>query len=84
MLLFPIIWPSKKILRERKSIPLLVIHGENDPVVPLSEGKHVYELARDPKEFWLSPGNGHTQALGELGAEFRPKIEAFLNRSIAN
>jgi fermentation-respiration switch protein FrsA (DUF1100 family) len=33
-------------------IPLLVIQGEEDPVVPLKFGEKIYELAREPKTFW--------------------------------
>ncbi|WP_039948226.1 alpha/beta hydrolase [Leptospira fainei] len=40
-------------------VPLLVIHGTNDPVVPFDNGKEVFRLASDPKIFWEIRGGGH-------------------------
>ena len=44
-------------------IPLLLIHGDHDPVVPFHHSQELFALARDPKELWIVPGAGHTQAL---------------------
>ncbi|MGA9031180.1 MAG: alpha/beta fold hydrolase [Sulfuricaulis sp.] len=43
-------------------IPLLVIHGDHDAIVPLHHGQRLYELAREPKQLWVVPGGGHIQA----------------------
>jgi fermentation-respiration switch protein FrsA (DUF1100 family) len=43
-------------------IPLLVIHGDRDAIVPLHHGQRLYELAREPKQLWVVPGGGHIQA----------------------
>ena len=43
-------------------IPLLVIHGDHDPIVPLHHGQQLYDLAREPKQLWVIPGGGHIQA----------------------
>jgi fermentation-respiration switch protein FrsA (DUF1100 family) len=45
----PRVWP----------LPILVIHGDHDPVIPLSFGKEIFELAREPKEMLIIPGGGH-------------------------
>jgi fermentation-respiration switch protein FrsA (DUF1100 family) len=39
--------------------PVLVIHGENDTVVPISLGEQLYGLARMPKPFVRVAGDGH-------------------------
>jgi fermentation-respiration switch protein FrsA (DUF1100 family) len=44
-------------------IPLLLIHGDQDQVVPLRHSQELFDLARDPKELWIVPGAGHTQSL---------------------
>ncbi|HEY6093966.1 MAG TPA: alpha/beta hydrolase [Gallionellaceae bacterium] len=43
-------------------IPLLLIHGDKDVVVPLHHGQALFAAAAQPKEFWLVPGGGHIEA----------------------
>jgi fermentation-respiration switch protein FrsA (DUF1100 family) len=43
----------------RRNFPLLVIHAENDTIIPLELGQEVFELASKPKEFLLVPGIDH-------------------------
>jgi len=47
--------------------PLLVMHGEQDSVVPIELGKRLFELAPEPKRFVTFPAGGHVN-LFELGA----------------
>ncbi|MDO3379839.1 alpha/beta hydrolase [Geoalkalibacter halelectricus] len=42
--------------------PLLVIHGEQDKVVPWAMGKTLYERAPEPKRFHSVPEAGHSDA----------------------
>ena len=39
--------------------PLLILHGEEDDIVPVSEGREVFGLANAPKEIKTFPGAGH-------------------------
>jgi uncharacterized protein len=39
-------------------VPLLILHGERDPVIPVAMGKELYRLANEPKRIVLFP-NGH-------------------------
>ena len=48
---------------EVSPMPLLLIHGENDAVVPPHHSRELHELAGEPKELWLAPAAGHIQAL---------------------
>ncbi len=43
-------------------IPLLIIHGDQDPIVPVNHAKRLFELAREPKQLWIVSGGGHIQA----------------------
>jgi hypothetical protein len=40
-------------------IPLLILHGERDEVVPFAQGRRVFEAAPGPKRFYAIPGAGH-------------------------
>jgi uncharacterized protein len=44
--------------------PVLVVHGENDTVVPISLGERLYGLVRMPKRLVRVAGAGHN----DLGA----------------
>lgn len=39
--------------------PLLVIHGTQDHMIPVSHGIRVYEAAGEPKQLWLGEGADH-------------------------
>jgi len=75
--------PAKLILR-RPSVPLLQLHATGDPIVPYAEGRRLYGLAPGPKEFWDVPGNGHTEAFGIQGAEFRPRLLKWLDVALSS
>jgi hypothetical protein len=40
--------------------PLLVIHGEDDEIIPVAMGRAVYAAANGPKELVTFPGAGHS------------------------
>jgi fermentation-respiration switch protein FrsA (DUF1100 family) len=40
--------------------PLLVVHGEEDDVIPVAMGRAVYAAANGPKEIVTFPGAGHS------------------------
>jgi fermentation-respiration switch protein FrsA (DUF1100 family) len=46
-----------KITRLR--VPLLVLHGEDDEIVPLAQGRRLFAAAPEPKRFFAIPGAGH-------------------------
>lgn len=41
-------------------IPLLVLHGERDGVIPIAMGRQLFALANDPKRFAAFPNGGHS------------------------
>jgi pimeloyl-ACP methyl ester carboxylesterase len=62
------------------SIPFLVIHGEADANIPVSEGVGLYDAAAEPKQLCLIPKANH---LFTSTAHFKKLIRAFLDH-IAN
>jgi fermentation-respiration switch protein FrsA (DUF1100 family) len=55
--------------------PLLVLHGEQDRVVPIGFGEKLFELANEPKRMQRFPRGGHVN-LDDYGA--MPVIKDFL------
>jgi fermentation-respiration switch protein FrsA (DUF1100 family) len=71
-LTWPLQYPLSWLVSDRYSpakavsgispIPLLIIQGDHDPIVPVGHGRRLFELAREPKQLWIVPGGGHIQA----------------------
>ena len=59
-------------------IPLLLIHGERDSIVPAHHSQILFESAQEPKALWSIPDAGHIQAL--RNAPVRKRLAEFLQR----
>lgn len=46
-------------------IPLLIIHGTKDSIVPYHHAELLFQAARSPKNLWTLEGGGHIAALSE-------------------
>jgi alpha-beta hydrolase superfamily lysophospholipase len=44
-------------------LPLLILHGDQDRIVPVHYGKILYDAALEPKQLWIVPGAGHIQTM---------------------
>src|SRR6201995_5250918 len=51
----------------RGNVPLLIMHGENDPAIPIRFGERLFGMANEPKQFVRFPGGGH-ENLDDFGA----------------
>lgn len=71
-LTWPLQWPLSltidndysplPVVSKISPIPLLIIHGDRDQVVPLSHGQALFATAAQPKEMWVVEGGGHIEA----------------------
>jgi len=87
---WPFQWPLSLLVSDRyrprddiakiAPIPVLIIHGTTDPVVPYSHALTLYVAAHEPKTIWTIPGAGHTSAFGRYGEIYRPRLVAFLDQ----
>lgn len=83
----PLAWPASWTVGDDYSperwigsvapVPVVVIHGTKDPVVPFSHGERLYRLAGQPKGFWKVEGGGHATAL--LLPDVRSRLLGFLD-----
>ncbi|MGH2699492.1 MAG: alpha/beta hydrolase [Actinomycetota bacterium] len=60
----------------RIDAPLLMLHGENDDIVPIDMGRRVYDAANEPKKFSLVEGAGHNDVY--LTADYITTLRGFL------
>lgn len=53
--------------RKMKSIhvPVLILNGTDDQVIPPSQGKQLFELANEPRQFESLPNHGHNDLFGD-------------------
>jgi pimeloyl-ACP methyl ester carboxylesterase len=83
---WPLAWPVSGFFDDEYSperwigkiapVPVIVIHGTEDRVVPYAHGKMLYDQAADPKGIWTVEGGGHATAL--RNPEVRGQFLAFL------
>ncbi len=46
-------------------IPLLIMHGDRDEVIPLHHAQQLFDAAREPKSLWIIQGARHIQSLDD-------------------
>ena len=54
----------------RLRVPLLVLHGERDSIVPIAQGRRVFAAAPEPKRFFAIPGAGHNDTYNTGGEAY--------------
>jgi uncharacterized protein len=65
----------------RLRVPLLVLHGERDEVVPFAQGRRLFEAAPEPKRFFPVPGAGHNDAYHVGGDAYWRTVADFVETS---
>jgi fermentation-respiration switch protein FrsA (DUF1100 family) len=63
-------------------VPILIIAGEGDRLIPADNGRRLYAAARDPRELWLIPGAGHGGTLAAAGSEYEKRVGEFFDRNL--
>jgi fermentation-respiration switch protein FrsA (DUF1100 family) len=58
-------------------LPLLAIHGEKDDLIPLSDGRELFEAAPEPKAWYPIPGAGHNDTYIAGGQPYFQRLAAF-------
>jgi hypothetical protein len=66
-----------KWIKKVSPVPVLIIHGEADRVVPMHHGRILYEAALQPKEFWETAAPGHTRSFAD--ATVRKNLVTYLS-----
>lgn len=60
--------------------PVLVIHGDQDEVVPIEFGCRLYQAANEPKEFYTISGSGHNDTYVVGGVGYFSALSEFLGK----
>lgn len=60
-------------------VPFLVVHGTADEVVPIAQGRELFEAAGEPKTLFEIKGGRHANALSRDDGAYRKKVIAWLD-----
>jgi fermentation-respiration switch protein FrsA (DUF1100 family) len=64
-------------------VPLLVIHGEQDSIVPMALGRQVFEAAHEPKRWYIVSGAGHNDVPFVGGESYYREIDTFIQTALS-
>lgn len=73
----PVEYDSLSKIR-RLTMPLLVIHGDRDELIPFAEGRRLYEAAPEPKVWYPVLGAGHNDTYLLGGEVYFHKLANFV------
>ena len=65
-------------------MPVLVLHGDHDEVIPLALGQRVFEAASAPKDFYLIRGAGHNDTYVVGGEPYFQRLINFIREVTAH
>lgn len=67
---------------ENVEVPLLIIHGDADIKVPVSEGKRILATKKKNAEMWLVEGGTHINAITQQPEKYEQVVSDFLNKTL--
>ncbi|HEY7533448.1 MAG TPA: alpha/beta hydrolase [Nitrospiraceae bacterium] len=65
-------------LLPKLSLPKLIIHGEEDDIIPLKMGQQVFDAALPPKSFYVIKGADHNNTYQVGGAAYFQRFAEFV------
>ena len=82
----PLRWLIKQKFNTRAiihsvKIPLLILHGDKDTIVPFQQGKNLFNLASEPKQFFQIKGANHNDTFSIAGKRYWEIWKLFLMKT---
>ena len=75
-------WSPRDYVEKISPVPLLVVHGERDIVVPVAQGRELFRSAGQPKTIFEVEAAGHGDALSRDGGAYRKRMLAWLEKTL--
>lgn len=66
----------------RVSCPVLVVHGDRDEIIPVAQGRRLYDAAREPKRLKIVEGAGHNDLSIVGGGKYIDSLADFARGSV--
>jgi hypothetical protein len=61
--------------------PVLITHGDPDPVIPTIHSQALFTAANEPKKLLIFPGAGHN-VFGSVGPRYLDLVSQFIEDSL--
>jgi hypothetical protein len=58
--------------------PMLVLHGDQDEIIPFEQGQKVFAAAREPKQFHPIKGAGHNDTFIAGGNPYYERLRSLI------
>jgi uncharacterized protein len=68
---------------KKNKLPMLIIHGDQDELVPTEMATEIYETASSEKDLWIVKGAGHTEAYTVAEEEYKNRLQVFLDTAVS-
>jgi fermentation-respiration switch protein FrsA (DUF1100 family) len=72
----------KDFVKKIAPVPLLVVHGSDDEVVPIAQGRQLFERAGQPKTLFEVKTGRHATSLSNDRGAYRKKMIAWLDAAM--
>jgi fermentation-respiration switch protein FrsA (DUF1100 family) len=63
-------------------LPILIIAGEGDELIPADNGRQLHVAAKEPKELWIIPHAEHGGTLAAAGSEYEKRVGEFFDKHL--
>jgi len=63
----------------RVKVPVLIIHGANDEIIPVEMGRRLFTAANSPKDLYIIPGAHHNDTYVAGGLAYFERLRAFIH-----
>jgi fermentation-respiration switch protein FrsA (DUF1100 family) len=63
------------------AVPVLIIHGTDDEIIPVDMARRVFAAAPEPKELYIIPGAHHNDTYLVGGGEYVRRLRAFIDKA---
>jgi uncharacterized protein len=61
-------------------VPLFIIAGEGDDMIPAENGRRLFRAAQEPKELWIIPVGGHGGTFAAAEDEYNKQVGEFFDK----
>jgi uncharacterized protein len=71
-----------QVHKKKSELPLFIIHGEKDELVPPEMAEQLYEKTSGEKELWIISDVGHTQGFLDKEEEYKRRLMEFIDEAM--
>jgi fermentation-respiration switch protein FrsA (DUF1100 family) len=72
----------ESVIGSLSPVPVLIIAGDGDELIPAENGRRLYAAAREPKELWIIPNALHGATLAAAGQEYERRVGEFFDTQL--